>query len=130
MRRCGSDIGDSFGSAVGEFMTCASNGDQHAGWDGQSGFWNDADSLEVGNGKQTKAEYQAHFSMWCVGKHPLILGCDLSKPTCSDCTSAEEVLDILKNAELIKVGHTMPRILSYACIRVSIAALATGCLRP
>jgi alpha-galactosidase len=31
MRRCGSDIGDSFGSAVGEFMTCAENGDPNAG---------------------------------------------------------------------------------------------------
>ena len=49
MRRCGNDIGDAFGSAVGEFLNCAENGDPDAG----PGFWNDADSLEVGNGKQS-----------------------------------------------------------------------------
>ena len=31
MRRCGDDIGDSFGSAVGEFLTCAESGDPNAG---------------------------------------------------------------------------------------------------
>ena len=31
MRRCGDDIGDSFGSAVGEFLNCAESGDPNAG---------------------------------------------------------------------------------------------------
>ena len=63
------------------------------------------DSLEVGNGKQSLVEYMAHFSMWCVGKHPLILGCDLSKPTCTDCVSAKDVLDILRNSDMIAINQ-------------------------
>ena len=105
MRRCGGDIGDAFGSAVGEFMSCAETGDPNAG----PGFWNDPDSLEVGNGKQSKAEYMAHFSMWCVGKHPLILGLALGDPTkapsCTDCSSPEDVLAILRNRDLIAINQ-------------------------
>jgi alpha-galactosidase len=64
LRRCGGDIGDSFGSAVGEFMTCQQY-QEYAGKKNPYGYyWNDPDSLEVGNGKQTKQEYMAHFTMW------------------------------------------------------------------
>ena len=47
--------------------------------------------------------------MWCVGKHPLILGMPLGdptkSPTCTDCTSAEDVLEILRNKDLIEVNQ-------------------------
>ena len=62
MMRCGGDIGDSFGSAVGEFMTCYESGVEDVG----PGFWNDPDSLEVGNGRQSKQEYQARTALFVV----------------------------------------------------------------
>ena len=95
LRRCGDDIGDSWGSAVGEFINCQKD-QRFAG----AGYWNDPDSLEVGNGKQTKLEYRSHFAMWCVGKHPLILGFPLGRPgypTCVDCASSHDIYEILLN---------------------------------
>ena len=51
----------------------------------------------------------AHFSMWCVGKHPLILGLALGDPTqppsCTDCSSPEDVLEILRNRDLIAINQ-------------------------
>ena len=43
LRRCGYDIGDSFGSVVGAFRSCPTGASSDAG----PGFWNDPDSLEV-----------------------------------------------------------------------------------
>ena len=48
--------------------------------------------------------------MWCVGKHPLILGADLSKMTCLDCgtnpaLAQAKILSILSNKELIAVNQ-------------------------
>ena len=36
--------------------------------DAGPGGWNDPDMLEVGNGGMTTAEYEAHFSLWCLTK--------------------------------------------------------------
>ena len=33
---------------------------------------------EIGNGNQNKVEYTTQFSLWCIAKAPLLLGCDLS----------------------------------------------------
>mgnify|MGYP000864435285 CR=1 FL=1 len=62
------------------------------------GAWNDPDMLEVGNGKMTNDEYQAHFALWAALKAPLLIGCDLSKLT-------NETLTILGNEELIAVNQ-------------------------
>lgn len=32
------------------------------------GGWNDPDMLEIGNGGMSTAEYEAHFSLWCLTK--------------------------------------------------------------
>jgi alpha-galactosidase len=104
MRRCGGDIHDDFGAAVGSFMNCASSAGIPAALVGPNN-WNDADSLEVGNGGQTLDEYTAHFALWCVGKHPLILGCRLDEARCKDCDSPAQVLAIVANKELIDINQ-------------------------
>jgi alpha-galactosidase len=37
----------------------------------QSGYYNDLDMLEVGNGGMSYDEYKVHFSMWAAIKSPL-----------------------------------------------------------
>ena len=43
--------------------------------------------------------------MWCVGKHPLILGYDLGNPKCRDCTGPTDIIDILLNKDLIAINQ-------------------------
>lgn len=62
------------------------------------GGWNDPDMLEVGNGQMTTAEYQAHMSLWCLMKAPLLIGCDLS-------SMSSETVRILTNPEVIAVNQ-------------------------
>ena len=62
------------------------------------GGWNDPDMLEVGNGKMTHDEYQAHFSLWAALKSPLLIGCDLNKIT-------SDTLSILGNEEVIAINQ-------------------------
>ena len=81
------DIRDTWQSMIGILDLQASNKvAQYAG----PGGWNDPDMLEVGNGKMTQNEYQAHFALWCLLKAPLLIGCSLSNIT-------DETLDILGN---------------------------------
>ena len=103
VRRCGGDIHDDFGAAVASFLNCMSTGIPNplVGPD----CWNDADSLEVGNGGQTLDEYTTHFALWCVGKFPLILGCRLDEARCKNCDSPAQVIAIVQNAELIAVNQ-------------------------
>ena len=54
------------------------------------GGWNDPDMLEVGNGGMTFDEYYAHFSLWCLLKAPLLIGCSLEN-------ISEQTLTILGN---------------------------------
>lgn len=62
------------------------------------GGWNDPDMLEIGNGGMTYEEYKTHFSLWCLMKAPLLIGCDLT-------TVSDETLEILKNTEAIAVNQ-------------------------
>jgi len=62
------------------------------------GGWNDPDMLEVGNGGMGFEQYKVHFSLWCLAKSPLLIGCDLSNPS-------KETLTILGNAEAIAVNQ-------------------------
>lgn len=54
--------------------------------------------LEVGNGGLSHSESLAHFSLWCLLKSPLLIGCDLNK-------ISKEDLEILSNEELISINQ-------------------------
>ena len=54
--------------------------------------------LEVGNGKMTKNEYQAHFALWAALKSPLLIGCDVTK-------LSNDTLEILGNEEVIAINQ-------------------------
>ena len=103
LRRCGDDIGDSFGSVMGSFWNCYTHGTpiDEVG----DGYYNDADSLEVGNGGQTKAEYTTHFSLWAIAKFPLILGFNPAFPRCKDCDSPADIMSIILNRDLIAINQ-------------------------
>jgi len=62
------------------------------------GHWNDPDMLEVGNGGMTVAEYQTHFSLWCMLSAPLMAGNDLR-------TMSADTRDILTNREVIAIDQ-------------------------
>jgi alpha-galactosidase len=62
------------------------------------GGWNDPDMLEIGNGGMTFEEYKTHFSLWCLMKAPLLIGCDLTK-------ASKETIEILSNTEAIAVNQ-------------------------
>ena len=58
------------------------------------GAWNDADMLEVGNGKLSVEEWRSHFTLWALMKTPLQLGLDPRHIT-------DEVRQIITNEEVI-----------------------------
>jgi len=62
------------------------------------GHWNDPDMLEVGNGGMTTAEYQSHFSLWCLLAAPLMAGNDIRNMT-------PEIKEILTNKEVIALNQ-------------------------
>lgn len=99
-RRVGGDIGDNFGSTVGEFHTAPNATAIRAG----PGFYNDLDMLEIGNGHQNKTEYTTQFSLWCIAKANLLLGCDLSQPSVMNGTEAD-AFEIILNPEAIAISQ-------------------------
>lgn len=81
------------------------------------GAWNDPDMLEVGNGKLTKEENKAHFSLWCMMSAPLILGNDVRSFLNPDGSVNQEdsTLKIVTNRDLIaidqdRLGHPAKRV--------------------
>jgi len=62
------------------------------------GGWNDPDMLEVGNGGMTTVEYTSHFSLWCLAKAPLLIGCDITK-------MSTDTFNILTAPEVIAVNQ-------------------------
>lgn len=44
-----------------------------------SGYFNDMDGLEVGNGGQNDNEYVTHFSMWAMMSSPLLMGTNVQE---------------------------------------------------
>eukprot|EP00250_Pteridium_aquilinum_P034002 c6834_g1_i1 orf=175-1377(-) len=87
------DIQDNWASMV----AIADLNDQWAAYAGPGG-WNDPDMLEVGNGDMTFTEYRSHFSIWCLMKAPLLIGCDVRNMT-------TETFEILSNIEAIAVNQ-------------------------
>ena len=87
------DIRDNWNSMISR----ADLNDKWAKYAGPGG-WNDPDMLEVGNGGMTTTEYETHFSLWCLMKAPLLIGCDLR-------SIDSEALRILTNKEVIAVNQ-------------------------
>ena len=58
------------------------------------------DALQVGNGGFTFQEARAAFSLYCIGKHPIILSFDLAAPQCTDCSPAD-VFQLLSNPGML-----------------------------
>lgn len=87
------DIRDEWESMV----AIADLNNQWAAYAGPGG-WNDPDMLEVGNGGMTFKEYRSHFSIWCLMKAPLLVGCDVRNMT-------SETFEILSNVEAIAVNQ-------------------------
>ena len=87
------DIRDTWDSMI-------SRADENNKWANYSGpgAWNDPDMLEVGNGGMTNTEYETHFSLWCLMKAPLLIGCDMRKMD-------SNTLRILTNHELIAINQ-------------------------
>ena len=87
------DIGDNWNSMI-------SRADENDKWAKYAapGGWNDPDMLEVGNGGMTTAEYETHFSLWCLMKAPLLIGCDVSN-------MSSDTLRILTNTEVIAINQ-------------------------
>lgn len=71
------------------------------------GGWNDPDMLEVGNGKLTKEENKAHFTLWCMMSAPLVLGNDIRKFMNADGTvnTDDSTLKIVTNRDLIAIDQ-------------------------
>jgi len=88
------------GDISDNFRSFTSNLDQNDKWWNYSGpgQWNDPDMLEVGNGGMTNDEYTSHFSLWCLIKSPLLVGCDVTSMTAATKT-------ILTNAEVIALSQ-------------------------
>ena len=63
-----------------------------------SGYFNDMDMLEVGNGGQTDSEYVAHFSLWAILSSPLLMGTNVLTLTPAN-------LAILSNPAVIAINQ-------------------------
>ena len=87
------DIKDNWNSMISR----ADQNDKWAKYAGPGG-WNDPDMLEVGNGGMSITEYQTHFSLWCLMKAPLLIGCDLHNIDI-------QALRILTNMEVIAINQ-------------------------
>ncbi len=62
------------------------------------GHWNDPDMLEVGNGKLTHGENQAHMTLWAILAAPLIAGNNLTQMT-------PDTAAILTNKDVIAIDQ-------------------------
>ncbi|GAA0652564.1 hypothetical protein GCM10010174_90410 [Kutzneria viridogrisea] len=91
--RTAPDIADDFASVLSILDRQAALGGY-----ARPGGWNDPDSLEVGNGGMTEAEYRAHFALWAVLNAPLIAGNDLRSMN-------QDTARILLNPDLIAVDR-------------------------
>eukprot|EP01121_Diplochlamys_sp_Union-15-3_P006182 TRINITY_DN16690_c0_g1_i1.p1 TRINITY_DN16690_c0_g1~~TRINITY_DN16690_c0_g1_i1.p1 ORF type:complete len:533 (-),score=115.43 TRINITY_DN16690_c0_g1_i1:83-1558(-) len=108
------DISDSWDSMISRIDT----NDQWAKYAGPGG-WNDPDMLEVGNGGMTYDEYVTHFSLWCLAKAPLLIGCDVTK-------MSNETLSILTNPEVIAINQDKLGVQGQKVKSTAVAAKADG----
>lgn len=87
------DISDSWSSMIGKADANAKLAKYAS-----PGGWNDPDMLEVGNGGMSSTEYETHFSLWCLMKSPLLIGCDVRN-------MSKDTLRILTNHEIISINQ-------------------------
>ena len=87
------DIGDRWDS-----MTRIGFGQNDLAPFARTGYWNDPDMLEVGNGGMTADEYRTHMSLWAILAAPLLAGNDIRNMTA-------ETKSILMNAEVIAIDQ-------------------------
>jgi alpha-galactosidase len=93
MWRTTADIGDNYNSMI--LIGFAQNGlEKYAG----PGHWNDADMLEIGNGKMTDDEYRTQMTLWCILAAPLFAGNDLTK-------MSPATLEMLTNPEVVAIDQ-------------------------
>jgi alpha-galactosidase len=57
--------------------------------------------LEVGNGGLTDTESIAHFSLWCLMKAPLLIGCDVRNISKVN----PKAYEILTNKDVIAINQ-------------------------
>ena len=93
--RMSGDISGSWASVVGIVDQCISN----SVWlYNQTGFFNDPDMLEVGNGTLTTNQNQAHLDLWCIMQAPLLTGNNIA-------AQSTVVFDILTNREVLAINQ-------------------------
>ena len=88
------------------------------------GHWNDPDMLEVGNGKLTLGENQAHMALWAILAAPLIAGNNLTQMT-------PETRSVLTNKEVIAIdqdalGKQGERVFAEGPVEIWTRKLANG----
>lgn len=93
------------------------------------GNWNDPDMLEVGNGKLTDSENEAHFSLWCMLTAPLILGNDLRKFIKEDGSVDvnNKVLKVISNKKAIAINQDK---LGIQCRRIKTNGITDVLVKP
>lgn len=72
------------------------------------GWWNDLDMIEIGNGQDFLCDKdqdslnrcQAHMTMWCIMKSPLILGNDFR-----NLSKTSKIIQVLSNKDAISVNQ-------------------------
>jgi hypothetical protein len=62
------------------------------------------------------AEYRSHFSLWCLAKAPLLVGCDLT-------SMSQDTIDILTAPEVIAVNQDVLGVQVCTIITISVIAL-------
>lgn len=97
------EVGNSWrttGDISDNWETMINRADLNNAWAKYAGpyGWNDPDMLEIGNGGMTSTEYETHFSLWCLMKAPLLIGCDVTN-------MSPDTLRILTNQDAIDISQ-------------------------
>eukprot|EP00041_Stephanoeca_diplocostata_P025750 m.681930 g.681930 ORF g.681930 m.681930 type:complete len:200 (-) comp22815_c0_seq8:4851-5450(-) len=103
MYRAGGDIGNNFGSTLGEMYCVVQYGDRPQPLS-RPGCWAYPDMNEIGNfgGEEPlrSDEERSHWSMWSIVSAPLVLGFDMS-----DATVMDRVWDTITNTAALDINH-------------------------
>ncbi len=101
--RISKDFWDSWEQLREQFDICAEWNDTR-----RYGTWPDADMLQLGrlalrgpvgeprSSNFTRDEQLTHYTLWCLYKSPLMIGCDLP-------TSSKEVIEVFQNKDLLEI---------------------------
>ena len=84
-----------------------------------SGYFNDMDMLEIGNGGQSDSEYVVHFSMWAINSSPLLIGTNIG-------TLSPANLAIYSNPAIIAISQDTSASAAKRVWRYHVDADSTG----